>query len=328
MSFNLKIKKLFNKKDYNIYFENHLNIMIGENGCGKSTIINIIYNIATKNFQYLSSLSFDEICLSFDRFKFEIKKEDIKQLEITKNPAFRSTLFNLDLSTYLSFDEFYNSVINLQLPKYNYLTNEYETTLNYLNDDIYYANQEYYEFMSKYNLIYGSRIYLWCFYCFFKRINPFSELEKIVKNAQIYSFVNIDDTDNLKIELDHDKETKCINCLSKYFEMKKIYFEDCNLFIQDDITNDIISENNLSSGERKIIKIIQLLVSSENTDFLLLDEPELSLSIYWQRYLIEDIISICKSKKIIIATQSPNLLNVTELDYLIPIYSDESDLDE
>ena len=91
----------------------------------------------------------------------------------------------------------------------------------------------------------------------------------------------------------------------------------------DKVTSEILKEKDLSSGERKIIKIIELIVTSGKNDFLLLDEPELSLSIYWQRFIIEDLIEHCEAKKIIVATQSPNLLTASELDYLIPIYSDE-----
>jgi len=38
----------------------------------------------------------------------------------------------------------------------------------------------------------------------------------------------------------------------------------------------------LSSGEYKILRIIKVLAFSENNNIYLFDEPDLSLSIYWQ----------------------------------------------
>ena len=320
-----EIKKLFNKSDFILDFENKLNVLIGENGCGKSTIINIINNLATKNFEFFSKIAFDSIILSVNDCLFILNSNEVHQLEISKNPDFREMLFGLEMSNYDSFDKFFEDVLSIEVKDYNYQTNIYSQARDYLNDDKYYASEEYIKFMSKYNVIYGSKLYLKCFYSFFKFENPFATLEKIVSNIQLYSFIDINETDKLQVLLSKEQQRQCSQYLDKYFINKSIIFEENRIFAKDNDTLDLIEEKQLSSGERKIIKIMELMVSVENNDFLLLDEPELSLSIYWQRYLIEDLLKHCNAKKVIIATQSPNLLNVDELDCLIPIYSDEYD---
>ncbi len=316
---------LFKKYNYSIDFNNKTNVLIGENGCGKSTILNIINGLAAKDFVYISNKDFDSISISMDGCSFNLKHDEVTQLEISKNPDFREMLFELELSNYDNFDKFLDDVLSIKVKDYNYQTNIYTPAKDYLNDDKYFASDEYIKFMSQYNVIYGSKLYLKCFYSFFKCENPFAALEKIVSNVQLYSFIDINETDKLQVLLSKEQQRQCSQYLDKYFINKSIVFEENRIFAKDNDTLDIIEEKQLSSGERKIIKIMELMVSVENNDFLLLDEPELSLSIYWQRYLIEDLLKHCNAKKVIIATQSPNLLNVDELDCLIPIYSDEYD---
>lgn len=319
----VEIKKLFNKHNYSINFENKLNVLIGENGCGKSTIINLIYNLSKKDFVSLSKVDFEELHLDIDNQSIKIKSNDLKQLEISRNPDFRYNLFHINLNDISSFEEFYEKVLSLENKKYPYEVNKYEIYSDYLRDDYYYGGKDFVDFMSKYMIEYGSKLYLKCFYSFFKQENPFDSLDQIVSKVQLYSFVNIEETDELQIQLNDEQENKCIEYLDKYFKDKQTFFTNNEIFFMDKVTSEILKEKDLSSGERKIIKIIELIVTSGKNDFLLLDEPELSLSIYWQRFIIEDLIEHCEAKKIIVATQSPNLLTASELDYLIPIYSDE-----
>lgn len=61
-----------------------------------------------------------------------------------------------------------------------------------------------------------------------------------------------------------------------------------------------------SSGQRRIISIIETLMNSEDKHILLIDEPELSLHIDWQRNFIDRILAF--GKKIVIATHSPDII--------------------
>lgn len=322
-----KITNLYNKNDFSLDFDNKLNVLIGENGCGKSTIINIIYHIAKKDFAFLDKIEFDYIELLIDDCLINIKHEDITQLSISKNPDFRETVLKFNFSSVNSFEEYYEKIINANMRGYAYTVKD-EPYIDCIKEDLFYCDENYYNFMSKYKIVYGSKLYLKCVYSYFKGENPFENLEKIVSNVEMYSFVDIEKTDELNVSMTEEQEERCIEYLEKYLTDKEISFKDKSLIVRDKETLDEIDEKNLSSGERKIIKILELIAITGENDFLLLDEPELSLSIYWQRFLIEDLLSYCKAKKIIIATQSPNLLNVSELDYLIPIYSDVIDYDE
>jgi len=62
----------------------------------------------------------------------------------------------------------------------------------------------------------------------------------------------------------------------------------------------------LSSGEKQIISLFSRIYLSESKNFIVLfDEPELSLSIFWQKLLLPDIVSSKKCKFLLSVTHSP-----------------------
>ena len=147
----------------------------------------------------------------------------------------------------------------------------------------------------------------------FNKLN-FDSLYKYIKE-NYKSILNMRDYESYKTFVELSNKYLCsklIDCL---------YDNDGNLEIValDKKTNVVLKEEDLSSGERKILTIIKDISFMKPNEVLLLDEPELSLSVYWQGMLINDLIEKCKSKKIIIATQSPSMLNENYLNYIIQI---------
>jgi len=63
----------------------------------------------------------------------------------------------------------------------------------------------------------------------------------------------------------------------------------------------------LSSGEKHLIRILVETLLSENCSFII-DEPELSLHIDWQRELLATMQTLNKKNQIIIATHSPDIM--------------------
>lgn len=60
-----KIDKLFGYQDIIIDFESRVKILIGENGLGKTTVLNMLYFILDKKFEKLSEIIFEKIELVF-----------------------------------------------------------------------------------------------------------------------------------------------------------------------------------------------------------------------------------------------------------------------
>lgn len=329
----LIIKKLFNKQDYDLCFDNKLNVIIGENGCGKTTVLRIMNLLINKRFIELNEYDFESIEISEGNVSFVLNKKDIEQLEISKNYDFRPLIFETSVCNFESFDEFYNYVLEKANSFYDYpsqTNNTYDYIIDkesYLNDDnLYVKNNEFYSFMASKNVVFGSKYYLFYLYSFFKGVEASFDFEKIANKSDFYTFIDIKESNEMILDTMNDKH---FSLIQKYLKDKKIEKRNDSFIIIDKSTNEVIDYMQLSSGERKMIKLINVLVNANNHSFLMLDEPELSLSIFWQRMFIEDLLNVCEAKKIFIATQSTNFLEEDEIDMLIPMFVDnDEDFDE
>lgn len=77
---------LFNRYNIEIKFDKQVNIFIGENGLGKTTILNCIYFVLEKKFLKLSNIQFLEIKIKFknDSKIHKISKADIREYNRSK----------------------------------------------------------------------------------------------------------------------------------------------------------------------------------------------------------------------------------------------------
>lgn len=137
------------------------------------------------------------------------------------------------------------------------------------------------------------------------------DFQLLLKFCQEYKnkYINIQDERLLKLN----------NLFKKYFKNKEIIATPFGISISTkDLNNDICFEE-LSSGERKIIILFTIAVFSDDL-IILLDEPETSLSVVWQEQLIPDILDNTYFKRLIVATQSPYVIESETLDeYIIPL---------
>lgn len=81
--------------------------------------------------------------------------------------------------------------------------------------------------------------------------------------------------------------------------------------IVDDTSGEPLALEKLSSGEKQVIVMYYDLIFNDNTNLLLLiDEPEISMHIVWQKQFMNDLLRIAKHGKFqaIVATHSPQLI--------------------
>ena len=110
-----------------------------------------------------------------------------------------------------------------------------------------------------------------------------------------------------------------INKLDLYKRIvnQKLSFKEMFLSSSDGIvvkTNDgvILSLDELSSGEQEILVLFYKLIFESDANLLLIDEPEISLHIAWQKELMGDlkeIVKLNKNIRVIIATHSPQIIS-------------------
>ena len=88
-----------------------------------------------------------------------------------------------------------------------------------------------------------------------------------------------------------------------------------DIYIKSDITGQKIHLSKLSSGEKQIISMFSkiYLSSSKKRFMVLFDEPELSLSMKWQKILLPDIMNSGKCDFLLAVTHSPFIFD-NELD--------------
>jgi predicted ATP-dependent endonuclease of OLD family len=73
---------LFGKRDVNLMLDKNVKVLIGENGSGKTSVLNALYYTLTGKFNRLNSIVFDRLIVQFISGQtVEIKKEDIAFFE-------------------------------------------------------------------------------------------------------------------------------------------------------------------------------------------------------------------------------------------------------
>ncbi|MCK5374968.1 MAG: AAA family ATPase, partial [Alphaproteobacteria bacterium] len=107
--------------------------------------------------------------------------------------------------------------------------------------------------------------------------------------------------------------TKHINNLFKYKEMKVDLEKGFVFRLNDGLEKGrIINPIDLSSGEQhEVILNYELIFKTDDYSVILVDEPEISIHMLWQRRFIDNLLDIAKknSLNIIVATHSPDIVN-------------------
>ncbi|MDE2821441.1 MAG: AAA family ATPase [Chloroflexota bacterium] len=100
--------------------------------------------------------------------------------------------------------------------------------------------------------------------------------------------------------------------INKRFENKKLDIHRRNGFIITGHDNKDISLSSLSSGEQhELVLLYQLLLQTKENSLIMIDEPELSLHVEWQRDFLNDLENIIETRKfdVLIATHSPQIVD-------------------
>jgi predicted ATP-binding protein involved in virulence len=104
---------------------------------------------------------------------------------------------------------------------------------------------------------------------------------------------------------------------NNYLVNKKVFYDESaiKINIKSERNNSEIELSKLSSGEKQIISMFsKIYLSDTNKRFLVLfDEPELSLSMKWQKQLLPDIFKSDKCDFLLAVTHSPFIFD-NELD--------------
>jgi predicted ATP-binding protein involved in virulence len=109
--------------------------------------------------------------------------------------------------------------------------------------------------------------------------------------------------------------------INKRFQFKTLSVTGSDGFVLTDIRNRKVDLENLSSGEQhELVLVYDLLFSTKQDTLLLIDEPEISLHIAWQKKFLDDLRRIIEltPMDIVLSTHSPQLIG-SNLDLAIQL---------
>ena len=129
----------------------------------------------------------------------------------------------------------------------------------------------------------------------------------VTKLIEIYDYQKIID----------DKLEKFAKICTKYLESKTMKYDVNSLSLNIYDNNDrVIDLEWLSSGEKQIISIFsKVYLECVSPCVFIIDEPELSLSIEWQRTFLKDIYESGKVDLLIATTHSPFIFDNEYFEY-------------
>lgn len=104
------------------------------------------------------------------------------------------------------------------------------------------------------------------------------------------------------------------NMISNKFSVSKEIFinKDNGIIIKQNPKGEKIALSSLSSGEQQeLVLLYNLIFKGEREKFILIDEPEISLNVSWQREFLDDMKKIVEINdfSILVATHSPQIIN-------------------
>lgn len=99
---------------------------------------------------------------------------------------------------------------------------------------------------------------------------------------------------------------------NKRFSYKKIAIHPKKGFVFTDANGIVLGATELSSGEQnEIVLLYELLFKVPENSLVLIDEPEISLHVAWQKEFLKDLADIVNIRQfdILLATHSPSIIN-------------------
>ena len=145
--------------------------------------------------------------------------------------------------------------------------------------------------------------------------NPFLKKQQIKdKDKKILSLYILDSEDKLAVfdSLVNRIELFTTILNERRFTSKSIEIDRKYGFIFKTKGGEELKSTELSSGEQhEVVLLFELIFNTKENSLVLIDEPEISLNVVWQKAFLDDIKEIIKLQKIdiIIATHSPQIIN-------------------
>lgn len=304
----IKIEKLYGKYDFDWDLRSDINIIAGDNGSYKTTLLNIIASlcepksvsesyilkgatlvmtedISVKFRSFRDSLlklkkdaADDEMLTELvTKFQAEIDEKNEKNLsDLTLNAsviAIKQGESKLSVGNFKKL-RIFNKISTFDVPA---LKNEMSSVLD---QQLEVLESEYAYYLS--------------------------DLSKQLSDL-IHKAGKVDMEDMKKIYAHNDMFIEIVN---EAFKRTNKTVDTTKSKLQFKIGDELLESNKrLSSGEKQfIIVMLTILLQRNQESILIMDEPEISMHLDWQRNLIQNIQKLNPNCQIILATHSPGII--------------------
>ena len=318
----LEIKGLWNEIDIKWNLDSKVNILIGKNGMGKTTLLKSIIAIINEDNEFYKN-KFNYLSLLFNNKRYiEVQKNtDVNNRNEKINNVDKSYLIKENI---LSKQEFEGTRIFSKYIKIENIDTFDLSTENLKNISII-KNPEIKTGLDiiLYELINSFKSYQ-------LKLRNLEKKSNTLLNSKILE-ISLEDSENKSSikEIQNNLKELRLLILNKDKKIKEIYqqqnnfirivnnlFSDTEKQLDFNESNSIIFRKNnktilpnqLSSGEKQLLIILLTVIQQEKKpSIILMDEPELSLHLSWQIELINSIQILNPNSQLILATHSPSI---------------------
>ena len=322
----VKIKKLFNEKDVNWELKK-INVLVGKNGLGKSTILRLINSAVTRKEIDDLELCEEVIVEMENQEKYVSRKSNMINFETLRLVIEELARFDKHSSRKdKNSDNPYKKYKKLNNKELSKLTIELLEKINIsaTNNEVETSNKKIN--VKKDNLVFKPKDKISVEFISTINMSANSVNNIIGSDGNKTTFLDVEiDKEIERLNKDYrnknELQERFTNSLSKFLEEtnKKVEFVDDQIEIIL-ISGERIDYRNLSSGERQLIFIfLKVINGGVDNSLILMDEPEISLHLSWQEKLLTEIASANSSSQMIIVTHSPALVMDGWLDNFIDI---------
>ncbi|WP_332829038.1 AAA family ATPase [Novacetimonas sp. GS1] len=308
---NISIKNLFERK--NIYWNlQDINVLVGKNGAGKSTILNIIKEMSHKDgAENISKASSSKITFTDNSF-IESKEEIIKQSDLEH--------FISLIKEGLSKEQKINQIEKIESLR-NFLSQKNSDKKNHIITakigGVKFHKGKILSKISDIKTQYVSTINM--------NANSINEIKG--SDGVTKTILDMEIQKEILIFNGYKTDERYISVESRLSKAINSFFKECgkSIEIKEDISikksrSSKIALRDLSSGERQVIYIFLKVANSFfDGSIILMDEPEISLHLSWQEKLISEIRYVNPESQIIIVTHSPAIVMNGWMDKFIDI---------
>ncbi|KJZ09259.1 hypothetical protein TW85_22245 [Marinomonas sp. S3726] len=284
----IKITNIFGNRDIEWNLQDDINLLVGKNGSGKSTVLNLLSACISNNKEILDYYNYPYVELTIKK-EFE-NGQNSEQVLKANTPSLNLNPIIIPSLNDLSRFSNKNESLTLDLVIEN-LTNKFSKYQRNVKQIISNRSEE---LESKRNKILEN----------ITDSTPESLLEFKKLSVEINSII--------------DNESKV---LLKFKKVMDKYFLDTEKTIIIDDDNDAlvielsspekkrIKLNQLSSGEKQLLIIfLNVILNSGKSSILIMDEPETSLHVEWQSSFIDNVKELNPKMQIVSTTHNPLIL--------------------